>query len=94
MVNAIPFPEWSADKADSTKICDLHFDAEDFKQERTDSNTSRKYSKGKLNRTVLEEFAIPHIWPGYPDYLSKVSPKRRSDTATADVRCEKENALN
>ena len=46
---------------------------------------------GELQRKRLRNDAVPHVWPEYPAYLTKISPKRRSGCATAENRHEKEN---
>lgn len=73
----------------STRICDRHFDECDFKMERTDENVFRNKSHGDLLRRELRDDAVPHIWPGYPDYFSKISPKQRS-TTYHDIRIPNE----
>ena len=77
----------------STRICDRHFDECDFKMERTDENVFRNKSRGDLLRRELREDAVPHIWPGFPDYFSKISPKQRSITTISESRTKRDNDM-
>ena len=80
-------------KCKRPKLCSLHFDPEDFQTERKDSNTARNDARGEMKRKFLKETAVPHIWPELPDYFSKPSPPRRSDTASSESRNNKEMQL-
>ena len=75
------------------KLCELHFSDDDFQEIRNDSNASRNQSRGEMKKRCLKVDAVPHIWPELPAYFTTPSPPRRSDTSSAESRCEKENQL-
>ena len=85
-IQAIPRRNWNPLK--KAVICSLHFDKEDFKDNRIDSNTSRDL--GALKRKCLKEDAIPRKYPGLSKYLSKSRPKERSKTVTSSARVQKQ----
>ena len=87
-IQAVPESNFVPKK--STRICDLHFDVDDFKDVRTDNNVARNKSRGDLKQKDLKDDAVPHIWPGFPSYFSKISPKRRSESTTMESRERRE----
>ena len=70
-------------------MCAHHFDPDDPGIERKDQRGNRA-ALGDLQVEHSKKDALPKIWPGYPAYVSKTIPKRRSSTSLADARAEKE----
>ena len=70
-INAFP-PKDGFEPKQSTRLCNLHLCDDDFIEERCDTNVSRKESRGDLRSKKLRNDAAPHIWPGYPDYHTKI----------------------
>ena len=85
-------PEADFVPKNSTRLCELHFNADDFKEERTDTNVSRGKARGSLLQRELKDDAVPHLWPGYAGYKSKKVAKRRSLTTSSEGRAQKEKA--
>ena len=80
-IRAAPF-DWKPCK--TARICGLHFSPSDYIVDRVDSNISRNSSNGELILKRLKDDAIPHIWPGHAEYLSKHSPPSRKDSSSAE----------
>ena len=70
----------------NSRLCSLHFSAEDFVVDRSDSNTTRCLSRGELSRKRLKPTAVPRIWPNCPVHLCKQVPKPRGKAATSQSR--------
>ena len=70
-----------------------HFLAEDFKEERSDKNNSRRTGKGtNLQRKELKPNDVPSLWPDCSKLLSKIPPQERptcTSTSTARYELEK-----
>ena len=75
----------------NSRVCSVHFRQEDFVSERLDRN-SRRHTR-RLKKKILEDDAIPSVFPGYPSHLQGKSPMRRSERATSTSRLESENLL-
>ena len=79
-------------------LCAKHFRPTDFFTESADSNSTRKKRKddqGSLVRRKLYEDAIPTIWPGCPESLTKAAPVPRPTVlALSAVREEREQIRN
>ena len=73
----------------SARLCALHFDPVDIETERKDKRGKRA-ALGELDVKHLRSGAVPQIWPGYPEYVSKTISKRRSLTSGSDARAERE----
>ena len=77
-------------------LCENHFLAEDFKEERSDKNNSRRTGKGtNLQRKELKPNAVPSLWPDCPKLLSKVPPRKRPTctSSTSTARHERQHEL-
>ena len=80
--HAVPRKGWSPSK--NSVLCEKHFLRSDFKEERIDSNLSRKQTKGKgLKRQEFKPDAIPSQWPDCRKLLSKSSPRKRKTCRTS-----------
>ena len=86
-LDALPVVNYTPAK--SARLCSLHFDPLVVETERKDQRGDRAVL-GELQLKYLKKDAVPQIWPGYPEYVSKDIPKRRSGTSSADARAEKE----
>ena len=63
-----------------------HFKADDFEEERTDTNVSRGKARGSLLQPKLKDDVLPHLLPGYAEHKSKKVVKRRSSTTSSECR--------
>ena len=74
--NAVRPTNWFP--TENSVLCENHFLADDFKEERSDKNNSRRTGKGtNLQRKELKPNAVPSLWPDCPKLLSKVPPQER-----------------
>lgn len=74
----------------SSRVCSLHFNSSDYKQERTDGNLQRRKRKNPLSRKILRDDAYPSVFPRIPSYLTE-SPINRRDAPTSTKRLNLEN---
>lgn len=76
----------------STRVCEFHFHADDFVNESTDTNTSRKSSREQpLAYKKLKPTAIPRIHENLPVYLTSPSAPDRPANASCESRLAAEN---
>ena len=73
-INAIPRKNLIVAKY--TKVCAKHFSDVDFEKYSVDQCQSRQQKRDiqqlkKIRKIRLKPFAVPHIFPGLPKYLSK-----------------------
>ena len=91
-ISAIPRKNWAVN--DSTRICALHFEKNDFITDSTDGN-SRHHNKRNskaLKQAHLKPNAVPHIFPHLPKYLStNTSAPYTTACSSASSRLGKEN---
>ncbi len=73
-----------------TRICSLHFNDDDYEGcTRMDANSWRSRKRGHERKVrLLKADAVPHIFSGMPAYLSKETPKSRSQSATSSFRAK------
>ena len=50
----------------NSRVCAVHFSANDFITERMDSKTKRNISRGERIRRTLRENSVPSIFPNLP----------------------------
>ena len=77
-----------------TKICAKHFSDVDFEKYSVDQCQSRQQKRDiqQLKKIRLKPFAVPHIFPGLPNYISKPVVLQRPTIASSSSRLDKENA--
>ena len=65
-ISAIPLKNWVVN--DSTRICALHFEKNDFITDSIDGNSRRhnKRNSKALKQARLKSNAVPHIFPHLP----------------------------
>ena len=91
-ISAIPRKNWAVN--DSTRICALHFEKNNFITDSTDGNSRRhnKHNSKALKQARLKPNAVPHIFPHLPKYLStNTSAPRTTACPSASSRLAKEN---
>ena len=87
-ISAIPRKNWAVN--DSTRICALHFEKNDFITDSTDGN-SQRHNKHS-SKALLKPNAVPHILPHLPKYLStNTSAPHTTACSSASSRLGKEN---
>lgn len=64
----------------------ISFEENDFVEERTDSDLSRKIDHGNLKRRLLKFNAVPQIFPGLPSFISRKNPPQRSTLTSSANR--------
>ena len=95
-IRANPRENWKPTA--SSKLCSIHFDADDFETTSVDTNAARRKKaeeqkeqggKGFLRR--LKKGAVPSKFPGAPEYCStQKAPSRPTVRATSSSRLELE----
>ena len=93
-ISAIPQKNWAVN--DSTQICALHFEKNDFITDLIDENSRRhnKRNPKALKQACLKLNAVPHIFPHLPKYLStNTSAPCTTACSPASSRLAKENDL-
>ena len=90
-----PVPPTNWFPTENYVLCENHFLAEDFKEERSDKNNSRRTGKGtNLQRKELKPNDVPSLWPDCPKLLSKIPTQERPTcTSTSTARYERQHEL-
>ena len=77
-IQLVPRKNWTWNK--HQRLCSQHFTADDYQVKSLDKNTSRRRNKSNqgVKRKVLNNGAVPSIWPNLPSHLNKTSPTQRT----------------
>ncbi len=79
----------------TSKVCSLHFNADEFKESRTDANwwRRRKHTSEKRTNRMLKPDAVPTVFPERPSFMSsRKTYKRSREASTAESRQKKAKA--
>lgn len=75
-------------------LCSLHFTANDFVEESSDTNVDRKKKRNvSLTKRYLKDDAVPSVFPNLPQYFTRPQTKPRSGKATSSKRFEAEASM-
>lgn len=75
----------------SARICSKHFNENDFKTDRSDTNPRRRRRTISLCQARLKPGAVPSRFPNLPQYLTNEPVPHRDDAATSTRRLQLEN---
>lgn len=80
--------------SNNSRVCSKHFVESDFKNERQDSNVTRKRSRGGgcIVLRLLKDDVRPSVFPNQPSYLTTPEVHPRATTSHFENRILKQNA--
>ncbi len=76
----------------NSRVCSKHFSESNFKQTSCDVDVTRmkKRTNEVLKIKLLKDNAIPFLFPGQPEYMSKKSKLERNTSTSAESRFKKQ----